>query len=100
MNADEWSFPIRSCARVTVFTGDGNTGTLGYQPRDVPRSFGQYVESIWDEEVEMLEVFCAPKHENFPLKHLNLQDNEDSRRWKFMKALRKRSEEESVKPAK
>ncbi|KAG2744060.1 hypothetical protein P692DRAFT_20692267, partial [Suillus brevipes Sb2] len=35
LNADQWSFSIRSCARVTVFTGDGNTGTLGYQPRDV-----------------------------------------------------------------
>ncbi|KAG1883860.1 putative oxalate decarboxylase/oxidase [Suillus subluteus] len=106
-NADEWSFFIRGRARM-------GTRVLDYQPGDVgivPRSLGHYVENIGDEDVEMLEVFRAPKFEDFSLEqwlkgspsqmvleHLNLQDSEEGR--KFMEALRKSEGKEPVKPAK
>ncbi|KAG1813529.1 putative oxalate decarboxylase/oxidase [Suillus subaureus] len=113
-NADEWSFFIRGRARITVFAGSGNARTFDYQPGDVgivPRSLGHYVENIGDEEVEMLEVFRAPKFEDFSLEqwlkgspgqmvleHLNLQGSEEGE--KFMEALRKSRGKEPVKPAK
>ncbi|KAG1874995.1 putative oxalate decarboxylase/oxidase [Suillus subluteus] len=91
---------------VTVFAGSGNAH-VGI----VPRSLGHYVENIGDEDVEMLEVFRAPKFEDFSLEqwlkgspsqmvleHLNLQDSEEGR--KFMEALRKSEGKEPVKPAK
>jgi oxalate decarboxylase family bicupin protein len=113
-NADEWSFFIRGRARITVFAGSGNARTFDYRAGDVgivPRSLGHYVENIGDEEVEMLEVFRAPKFEDFSLEqwlkgspgqmvleHLNLQGSEEGR--KLMEALQKSKGKEPVKPAK
>ncbi|GBE78166.1 putative oxalate decarboxylase/oxidase [Sparassis latifolia] len=113
-NADEWSFFIRGRARVTVFAGSGTARTFSYQAGDVgivPRSLGHYVENVGDEELEMLEVFRAPRFEDFSLEqwlkgspgrmvleHLNLQDSEEGK--KFMEALRKSQMKEPVKAAK
>lgn len=113
-NADEWSFFIRGKARVTVFAGSGMARTFTYQAGDVgivPRSLGHYVENVGDEEVEMLEVFRAPKFEDFSLEtwlkgssgrmvleHLNMQDTEEGN--KFMEALKKAQLKEPVKAAK
>ncbi|KAH9950506.1 RmlC-like cupin domain-containing protein [Amylocystis lapponica] len=114
-NADEWSFFIRGRARVTVFAGSGSARTFDYQAGDVgivPRSLGHYVENMGEEEVEMLEVFRAPKFEDFSLQqwlkgspeimvqeHLNIQDSEEGR--KLLEALRESKGKEPVKaPAK
>ncbi|KAE8454431.1 hypothetical protein EG329_000053 [Mollisiaceae sp. DMI_Dod_QoI] len=70
-NADEWSFFIRGNARITVFASSGTARTFNYTAGDVgivPKSMGHYVENVSDtEEVEMLEIFRAPKFEDFSL---------------------------------
>ena len=70
-NADEWSYFIRGRARVTVFASSSTARTFDYVPGDVgivPKSMGHYVENLSDtEEVEMLEIFRAPRFEDFSL---------------------------------
>ncbi|KAE9405490.1 oxalate decarboxylase [Gymnopus androsaceus JB14] len=70
-NADEWSFFIRGRARVTVFASSNMARTFDYSAGDVgivPKSLGHYVENLsTTEEVEMLEIFKAPKFEDFSL---------------------------------
>ena len=70
-NADEWSYFIRGHARVTVFASTNTARTFNYVAGDVgivPKSMGHYVENMSDtEEVEMLEIFRAPKFEDFSL---------------------------------
>ncbi|KAL9070532.1 MAG: hypothetical protein Q9161_004829 [Pseudevernia consocians] len=69
-NADEWSFFIRGRARITVFASSNTARTFDYMPGDVgivPKSMGHYVENIGDEELEFLEIFKAPKFEDFSL---------------------------------
>ena len=70
-NADEWSYFIRGRARVTVFASSSTARTFDYVAGDVgivPKSMGHYVENISDtEEVEMLEIFRAPRFEDFSL---------------------------------
>lgn len=44
--------------------------TFDYMPGDVgtvPKNMGYYVENIGDEELEMLEIFEAPKFEDFSI---------------------------------
>lgn len=67
-NADEWNFFIRGRARITIFASNGNARTFTYQPGDigiVPKNNAHFVENIGDEPVEMLEVFRAPRFEDF-----------------------------------
>ena len=108
-NADEWSFIIRGQARVTIFAANGTARTFNYQAGDigiVPKNNAHYVENIGDEPVEMLEVFRAPKFEDFSLEqwlaqtpatmvaeHLNLTG---SKREEFLKSLSR--EKMAVKP--
>jgi len=70
-NADEWSFFIRGRARMTVFISGGSARTFDFCPGDVgivPKSMGHYIENISDtEEVEMLEIFKAPRFQDFSL---------------------------------
>lgn len=70
-NADEWSYFIRGRARVTVFASSNSARTFNYMAGDVgivPKSMGHYVENLSeDEEVEMLEMFRAPRFEDFSL---------------------------------
>jgi len=70
-NADEWSYFIRGRARVTVFASGNSARTFNYVAGDVgivPKSMGHYVENLSDtEEVEMLEMFRAPRFEDFSL---------------------------------
>jgi len=70
-NADEWSFFIRGSARVSVFASSNMARTFNYVAGDVgivPKSMGHYIENISDtEEVEMLEIFRAPRFEDFSL---------------------------------
>ena len=101
-NADEWSFFIRGKARVTIFASNGNARTFNYQAGDVgivPKNNAHFVENISDEPLEMLEVFRAPKFQDFSLEqwlaqlpptmvadHMNL---EGSNKEKFLKGLSK-----------
>jgi len=68
-NADEWSFFIRESARIAVFASSNMARTFNYTAGDVgivSKSMGHYVENISEtEEVEMLEIFRAPKFEDF-----------------------------------
>ena len=67
-NADEWSFFLRGHARVTIFAAAGNARTFNYVAGDVgivPKNNAHYVENIGSEPVEMLEMFRAPKFEDF-----------------------------------
>jgi len=69
-NADDWSFFIRGRARVTVVAFSNVARTFDYMPGDVgtvPKNMGYYVENIGDEELEMLEIFEAPKFEDFSI---------------------------------
>ncbi|KAI1763876.1 RmlC-like cupin domain-containing protein [Hypoxylon sp. FL1150] len=70
-NADEWSYFIRGRARVTVFASSNTARTFDYMAGDVgivPKSMGHYVENISDtDELEMLEIFRAPRFEDFSL---------------------------------
>lgn len=69
-NADEWSFFIRGRARITIFASSNTARTFDYLPGDVgivPKNMGHYVENIGDEDLEFLEIFKAPKFEDFSL---------------------------------
>ncbi|KAF2710762.1 Bicupin, oxalate decarboxylase/oxidase [Pleomassaria siparia CBS 279.74] len=70
-NADEWSFFIRGRARVTIFAAEGTARTFDYQAGDVgivPRNMGHFIENLSDDEpLEVLEIFRAPKFEDFSL---------------------------------
>jgi len=70
-NADEWSYFIRGRARVTIFAAEGTARTFDYMAGDVgivPQNMGHYVENLSDTEpVEMLEIFRAPKFQDFSL---------------------------------
>ena len=99
-NADEWSFFIRGHARVTIFAAAGAARTFNYVAGDVGivlKNNAHYVENIGDEPVEMLEMFRAPRFEDFSTEqwlaqtpatmvaeHLNLTG---SNREKFMNGL-------------
>lgn len=53
---------------MTIFAANGSARTFNYQAGDVgivPKNNAHYVENIGDEEVEMLEMFRAPKFEDF-----------------------------------
>jgi oxalate decarboxylase family bicupin protein len=70
LNADEWSFFIQGRARVTVFASSNSARTFNYVAGDVgivPKSMSHFVEISEDEEVEMLEMFRAPRFEDFSL---------------------------------
>ncbi|GFZ47524.1 hypothetical protein JCM24511_05268 [Saitozyma sp. JCM 24511] len=67
-NADEWSFFLKGHSRVTIFAAEGRARTFDYVAGDVgivPKNNAHYVENIGDGEVEMLEMFRAPKFEDF-----------------------------------
>ncbi|KAK5459541.1 hypothetical protein LTS15_003670 [Exophiala xenobiotica] len=70
-NADEWSYFIRGRARVTVFASSNSARTFNYMAGDIgivlcQSRWGHFVENLSEtEEVEMLEMFRAPKFEDF-----------------------------------
>lgn len=108
-NADEWSFFLRGHARITIFAASGKARTFNYLAGDVaivPKNNAHYVENIGEGPVEMLEMFRAPKFEDFSTEqwlaetpktmvaeHLNLTGNA---REKFLKSLSK--DKTAVKP--
>ncbi|CAF9937769.1 hypothetical protein IMSHALPRED_000539 [Imshaugia aleurites] len=68
--ANEWSFFIRGRARITVFASSNTARTFDCMHGDfdnILKSMGHYVENIGDEELGFLEIFKAPKFEDFSL---------------------------------
>ena len=69
-NADEWQYYIKGRARMTVFGSQGHKITSDFEPGDVgyvPMGCGHYIESIGNEECEMLAVFNSGKYEEMSL---------------------------------
>lgn len=101
-NADEWFFVLRGWCRVTIFASSGNARTFNYMAGDVgifQKNNAHYVENIGDGDLEFLEMFRAPKFEDFSVEqwiantpqlevaeHLNLSGN---RREQFFSELSK-----------
>ena len=101
-NADEWSFFIKGHARITIFAAAGAARTFNYVAGDVgivPKNCAHDVENIGDEPVEMLDMFRAPRFQDFSTEqwlaqtprtlvaeHLNLTGGN---REKFLNGLKK-----------
>ena len=69
-NADEWQYYIRGHARVTVFGSQGRKITREFGPGDVgyvPMGYGHYLETVGDEECEMLAVFNSGTYQEISL---------------------------------
>lgn len=69
-NADEWQYYIKGRARMTVFGSEGRKITREFEPGDVgyvPMGYGHYVESIGDEDCEMLAVFNSGEYQEISL---------------------------------
>lgn len=69
-NADEWQYYIKGKARMTVFGSQGRKITREFEPGDVgyvPMGYGHYIESIGDEECEMLAVFNTGDYQEISL---------------------------------
>ncbi len=69
-NADEWQYYIQGKGRMTVFfnkstarTQDFAAGDVGY----VPQTLGHYIENTGDTDLVFLEMFKAPRYEDFSL---------------------------------
>ncbi len=69
-NADEWQYYIKGRARMTVFGSEGKKITREFEPGDVgyvPMGYGHYIESIGEEDCEMLAVFNNGNYEEISL---------------------------------
>lgn len=69
-NCDEWQYYLKGRARMTVFGSQGRKITREFEPGDVgyvPMGYGHYVESIGDEECEMLAVFNSGDYQEVSL---------------------------------
>lgn len=69
-NADEWQYYLKGRARMTVFGSKGRKITRDFEPGDVgyvPMGYGHYIESIGDEECEMLAVFNSGEYQEIGL---------------------------------
>lgn len=69
-NADEWQYYIQGKGRMTVFfnaatarTQDFAAGDVGY----VPQTLGHYIENTGDTDLVFLEMFKAPRYQDFSL---------------------------------
>ena len=69
-NADEWQYYIKGRARMTVFGSRGRSITREFGPGDVgyvPMGYGHYLETIGDEDCEMLAVFNSGNYQEISL---------------------------------
>lgn len=68
--SDEWQYYIKGHARMTVFGANGRKITRDFGPGDVgyvPQGYGHYIETVGDEECEMLAVFNSGTYEEITL---------------------------------
>lgn len=69
-NADEWQYYLKGKARMTVFGSKGRKITRDFEPGDVgyvPMGYGHYIESIGEEDCEMLAVFNSGEYQEISL---------------------------------
>ncbi len=69
-NADEWQYYISGHARMTVFGSQGRKITREFGPGDVgyvPMGYGHYLETVGDQDCEMLAVFNAGTYQEISL---------------------------------
>lgn len=69
-NADEWQYYLKGRARMTVFGSKGRKITRDFEPGDVgyvPMGYGHYIESVGDEDCEMLAVFNSGDYQEISL---------------------------------
>lgn len=63
-NADEWQYWIKGKGRMTIFNTGPNAVTMDFNPGDigyVKKNLGHYILNTGDTELQVLEVFRAPK---------------------------------------
>jgi oxalate decarboxylase len=69
-NAAEWQYFIKGKARMTVFGSGGRARTDEFSAGDVgyvPQGYGHYIESIGEEDLELLLVFNSGSYESISL---------------------------------
>jgi len=69
-NADEWQFYNKGRAKMTVFGSQGRSITREFGPGDVgyvPMGCGHYLETVGNEECEVLAVFNSGTYEEISL---------------------------------
>ena len=69
-NADEWQYYISGHARMTVFESQGRKITREFGPGDVgyvPMGCGHYIETIGDDDCEMLAAFNTGNYQEISL---------------------------------
>jgi len=69
-NCDEWQYYMKGRARMTVFGSQGRKITREFGPGDVgyvPMGYGHYIESIGNEDCEMLAVFNSGDYQEISL---------------------------------
>ncbi len=69
-NCDEWQYYLKGRARMTVFGSQGRKITREFEPGDVgyvPMGYGHYIESIGQEDCEMLAVFNSGDYQEISL---------------------------------
>jgi oxalate decarboxylase len=63
-NADEWQYWIKGKGRMTIFNTGPNALTMDFNPGDVgyvKKNLGHYIQNIGDTDLQVLEVFKAPR---------------------------------------
>lgn len=69
-NADEWQYYTKGRARMTVFFSRGRSTTREFGPGDVgyvPMGCGHYLETVGDEDCEVLAVFNSGDYQEISL---------------------------------
>jgi len=69
-NAAEWQYFIKGKARMTVFGSGGRARTDEFSAGDVgyvPQGYGHYIESIGEEDLELLLVFNSGAYESISI---------------------------------
>ena len=63
-NADEWQYWIKGKGRMTIFNTGPNAVTMDFNPGDigyVKKNLGHYIQNTGDIDLQVLEVFRAPR---------------------------------------
>jgi oxalate decarboxylase len=63
-NADEWQYWIKGKGQMTIFNTGPNAVTMDFNPGDVgyvKKNLGHYIKNTGDTDLQVLEVFKAPR---------------------------------------
>jgi oxalate decarboxylase len=67
---DEWPYWIKGKGRMTIFNTGPNAVTMDFNPGDVgyvKRNLGHYIQNTGDTDLQVLEVFRAPRFQDLSL---------------------------------